>query len=124
MIDKENIGKRIQEIRKRNKLNQIGFAKSLNLAQQTLSQVETGMIAPSLEFLQNLTEKYCISYEWVLHGIDRKYDENIIKEPIIANTKKDDKDIKIEFLEKEVILLREQLYMKDEIIKLMKQKEG
>jgi transcriptional regulator with XRE-family HTH domain len=68
MPDKQSISKRILEIRKKNKLNQIDFADSIEITQQSLSQVENGIIAPSLDIILKITSKYCISHEWLLTG--------------------------------------------------------
>jgi transcriptional regulator with XRE-family HTH domain len=76
VIDKQAIGKRILLIRKDLKINQILFASELGVTQQTISQIEGGTTAPSLEIIHNITSKYCISYEWLIDGIDSKRDNS------------------------------------------------
>ena len=69
MIEKQDIGKRFLYLRKHFSLNQTEFANNLNITQQTISQIEKGIILPSLEIINIVTSKYCISYEWLIDGV-------------------------------------------------------
>ena len=75
MIDKQLVADRIVSIRKGNKLTQVAFAKSLDISQQSLSQIENGIVLPSIEILQKLTSKYCIEYDFILDKNYRILDE-------------------------------------------------
>jgi len=77
MIDKQKIGNTFFLIRKEKRLTQIDFANLLNISQQTLSLIEKGKILPSLEILDILTKKYCISFEYIL-GIDNQDKKNCV----------------------------------------------
>ena len=68
MIDKQAIGNKILSIRKDNNCSQIVFSKNLNISQQALSQIEKGLVLPSLDLLQKITSIYCIDYSFILGG--------------------------------------------------------
>lgn len=72
-LDKISIGLKIKQIRENNSLSQIAFSKELEVSQQTISQIEKGIIAPSLDILVRITSKYCISIDAIL------FDESIPK---------------------------------------------
>ena len=80
MIDKKEIGKRIILVRKYLKLNQVAFSKEIEVTQQTISQIETGVIAPSLEIIYKITGNYGISYDWLITG-----EGSMLKDEIIEN---------------------------------------
>ncbi len=63
-----SINERIKHIRKSNNLSQILFSEELNVKQATLSQVENGIIMPSLDIIKSIIGKFNISYEWLIDG--------------------------------------------------------
>lgn len=67
-IDKNAISLRIRELREKNNLSQIEFSKEINVSQQTISQIEKGIIAPSLEVLAKITSNFCISFDFLING--------------------------------------------------------
>lgn len=68
MIDNQ-IGVRVKNIRKVNKLTQVDFALSIEITQASLSQIENGTILPSLELVKRISDLYDISYNYIIDGI-------------------------------------------------------
>ena len=68
MFDTKEIGNRMMLVRKCFKLNQVMFSKEIEVTQQTVSQIETGVIAPSLEIIYKITGNFGISYDWIIAG--------------------------------------------------------
>jgi transcriptional regulator with XRE-family HTH domain len=64
--DLEAIGRRIRDLR--GKERQDDFAPFLGIAQSQLSRIERGMLAPSVDVLLRLTERYRKSVDWILKG--------------------------------------------------------
>ncbi len=73
MIDIEAIGKRLKEFREIIDYKQVKFAEQLDITQQTLSQLENGRVQISLNILTQLTERFDISYDWILFGKGNMY---------------------------------------------------
>ena len=63
------IGRRIRELRGSER--QDDFAPFLGIAQSQLSRIERGQVAPSVEVLLRLSERYRKSVDWILKGEDR-----------------------------------------------------
>jgi len=63
-----SIGVRIKEFRKSIGQSQTDFATSLSIKQATLSQIETGVIFPSLDVIKKIIGNYNISYDWLIDG--------------------------------------------------------
>lgn len=51
-------GKRVREIRKKNKLTQVDFAEKMGVNQSYISKIEQNLLAPNLEFRNNLINKF------------------------------------------------------------------
>lgn len=60
------ISERIIEIRKNEGLNQVQFAKKLNLTKQTISNYETGSRSPGLDIILNIADKFNVSTDYLL----------------------------------------------------------
>jgi transcriptional regulator with XRE-family HTH domain len=60
------IGNRIRELRGSER--QDDFAPFLGIAQSQLSRIERGQLAPSVEVLLRLSERYGKSVDWMLTG--------------------------------------------------------
>jgi transcriptional regulator with XRE-family HTH domain len=60
------IGLRIRELR--GKERQDDFAPSLGITQGQLSKIERGLVAPSVELLLRLRERFGKSVDWILTG--------------------------------------------------------
>ena len=68
MIDKTEIGKRYLALRKSLGLSQDAFAKPLEVHRVTISQVEKGIITPSLDMVIKTVSHYNVSFESILTG--------------------------------------------------------
>ena len=62
------IGERIRQLRGAER--QDDFAPFLGIAQSQLSRIERGQIAPSVEVLLRLRERFGRSVDWILTGLD------------------------------------------------------
>ena len=69
MINKQVIGKRIHQVRLENSLTQDEFAQILEVKRSAISQIENGVIAPSLELLNKICTNFNISIDWIINGI-------------------------------------------------------
>lgn len=64
-----HIGQRIRNVRKAQNMNQYEFAAELGIKQPSLSQIEQGVIRPSLKVIQMVAKTYQVSYAWLLDGV-------------------------------------------------------
>ena len=80
---KKLIGKRIQIIRKSKKLTQEQLAEIIGIETPSLSYLETGKYAPSVETLQKLAFALNVK-PWEFYLFDEVSDEEKIKEIIKA----------------------------------------
>lgn len=62
------IGKRVKEVRKRNRLSQAQLAEMANLSTQYLSQIETAKKQASLQSLVSIANSLNISVDQLLNG--------------------------------------------------------
>lgn len=65
------IGDRIRIIRKSNKINQVEFAKSLNVTKQAVSNWENNNVQPSVDIIRRIALKYGVSADFLLELDDR-----------------------------------------------------
>lgn len=66
--DKETVGARIKEVRKREKLTQEQFGKAIGYSKMQIYYVEVGKVTPSNDFLRSASDTFNVSYEWLLTG--------------------------------------------------------
>jgi transcriptional regulator with XRE-family HTH domain len=64
--DLVSIGQRVRQLR--GQLRQDSFAPSLGVTQSQLSKIERGVLAPSIEVLLILKERFDKSIDWILTG--------------------------------------------------------
>ena len=64
----KNIGHRLQEIRKVIDINQKDFAGEMEISGASLSEIEAGRSKPRIELYYNLTQKYNVDLDYILHG--------------------------------------------------------
>lgn len=64
----KEIGLRLQEVRKKLNLLQKDFAKTLDISNASLSEMEAGNAKPRFELLYNITKKYNVNVNYLLHG--------------------------------------------------------
>ena len=51
----------LQALRHKKKLNQVAFAKALNITQGTVSKIEKGQLKPSITLLANLRKVFKVN---------------------------------------------------------------
>lgn len=73
MIDKIEIGKRIYELRLERSLTQDEFAQQLEVKRSAISQIENGLIAPSLELANKISIKFSVPVDWIINGISNHF---------------------------------------------------
>lgn len=66
--NREEIGKRLREVRLFNKLEQTELAIQAGLSQAIISQYEKGLTEVSLSFIKFLANKYGVSGDWLIFG--------------------------------------------------------
>ncbi|UCH95404.1 MAG: helix-turn-helix transcriptional regulator [Candidatus Aminicenantes bacterium] len=64
----KEIGLRLQLIRKRLNLLQKEFAKMLDISNASLSEMEAGNAKPRFELIYNITRKFKVNVNYLLHG--------------------------------------------------------
>jgi transcriptional regulator with XRE-family HTH domain len=64
----KEIGLRLQLIRKKLNLLQKDFAKSMDISNASLSEMEAGNAKPRFELIYNITSKYKVNINYLLHG--------------------------------------------------------
>ena len=69
-VDKDNIGKRIKEIRKKAELTQDQFAKTIGYSKNQITLVEIGKVNPSNEFLRAVSRSFGVSLAWLKTGVE------------------------------------------------------
>jgi len=64
----KEIGFRLQAVRKKLNLLQKDFAKTLDISNASLSEMEAGNAKPRFELIYNITKKFKININYLLHG--------------------------------------------------------
>jgi transcriptional regulator with XRE-family HTH domain len=64
----KDIGHRLQNIRKKIQLTQKDFAVEMEISGASLSEIEAGGSKPRIELYYNLTKKYNVNTDYLLHG--------------------------------------------------------
>ena len=67
--DLKECGKRIQQFRKERGLTQEQLAEKLNVSQNTIAKIESGLRRPSIDFLLELSEFFGVSTNYLVLGI-------------------------------------------------------
>jgi DNA-binding XRE family transcriptional regulator len=106
------LGERIKYIRKTNQLNQVEFAKIIDVSQGTLSELEKDKYKPSLDTIISIYNNFTVDIEWLLVNQQQK------------DTTKGTYNSKIKVKEREVLTLFGKLSTgdQDEIIGIMELK--
>jgi len=78
ILSKKLMGERIKALRIEYAYPQVHIANLLNLSRSNYSQIELGYQYPTFNTLNALSKHYKKSYEWLLHGEEKK-DRQLIK---------------------------------------------
>jgi DNA-binding XRE family transcriptional regulator len=66
------LGERIMYIRKNNQLNQVEFAKIIDVSQGTLSELEKDKYKPSIDTIISIYNNFPVDIEWLLANHHQK----------------------------------------------------
>jgi transcriptional regulator with XRE-family HTH domain len=87
--DMENVGRRIREIRKKEKLTQEQFGKAVGYSKMQVHFVESGKANPSNEFIENVASSFHVSYNWLMTGVGKiEAEEAVVDDKLIEWLKK------------------------------------
>ena len=67
--DLKECGKRIQQLRKERELTQEQLAEKLNVSQNTIAKIESGLRRPSIDFLLEISEFFNVSKNYLVFGV-------------------------------------------------------
>lgn len=81
----KEIGSRIRSVRKRFKLNQAEFSKSIGISSNYLSNLETGKYEPSMPILLAIKNRYSIEPESILTDKKPAYLEKNVNDLQVAS---------------------------------------
>jgi len=81
-IDK-NIGFRLKSLRKEKKMTQIEFAKSIQIKQATLSEIERGGSRLSADLANKISDIYGVSLDWIMKGDTNQNIDKIINRHVL-----------------------------------------
>ena len=89
MTLKERLGKRIQELRKKNNLKQSELAEIVNIATKTQSSVETGKSYPSADLMERYATAFKVDISELLNITHIQSSQNLILEinELVKNAK-------------------------------------
>ena len=65
----EGLGERIRFIRKNANIDQVEFAKQLEVSRQSISGYETERLMPSGKILEAISDQFGINPWWLLYGV-------------------------------------------------------
>jgi transcriptional regulator with XRE-family HTH domain len=71
----ENLGKRLEALRKSKRMSQKEFADELEVTQTTIGNYERGGRIPDSDFLQKVVQKMGTNYDWLLEGKGGMYEK-------------------------------------------------
>ena len=74
-------GKRIQQLRKERELTQEQLAEKLNVSQNTIAKIESGLRRSSIDFLLEISEFFNVSTNYLVFGVHAEdvEDEKLIR---------------------------------------------
>lgn len=67
--DLKECGRRIQQLRKERELTQEQLAEKLNVSQNTIAKIESGLRRPSIDFLLEISEFFNVSTNYLVFGV-------------------------------------------------------
>lgn len=106
--DLKECGKRIQQLRKERELTQEQLAEKLNVSQNTIAKIESGLRRPSIDFLLEISEFFNVSTNYLVFGVHvEDVEDEKSKKDIDETIKKIDQTIE-KLLEKKEELLKMQ----------------
>lgn len=74
--DLKECGRRIQQLRKERELTQEELAEKLNVSQNTIAKIESGLRRPSIDFLLEISGFFNVSTNYLVLGVHAEDVEN------------------------------------------------
>lgn len=69
----DNLGKRLEALRKSKRMSQKEFADMLKVTQTTIGNYERNDRIPDSDFIQNVVKEFGTNYDWLLEGKGEMY---------------------------------------------------
>ena len=92
--DLKECGKRIQQLRKERGLTQEQLAEKLNVSQNTIAKIESGLRRPSIDFLLEISEFFNVSTNYLVFDVHAEdVEDKKLKKDIDEAIKKIDQTI-------------------------------
>lgn len=93
--DLKECGKRIQQLRKERELTQEQLAEKLNVSQNTIAKIESGLRRPSIDFLLEISELFNVSTNYLVFGVHAEaVDDKKLKKILMKQLKREIKRLK------------------------------
>lgn len=87
--DLKECGKRIQQLRKERELTQEQLAEKLNVSQNTIAKIESGLRRPSIDFLLEISELFNVSTNYLVFGVHAEaVDDKKLKKILMKQLKR------------------------------------
>ena len=121
----EELGHRLKEFRKENKISQLDLAEALNTKQSSISKIENGKLLPTIENMKDLNIKYKLDLNWLITGqktLENKTGESIIPQAP-PSTAPDSNEI-IRLLNEQITILKNHLEDKERYIQSLERELG
>ncbi|MFA7637410.1 MAG: helix-turn-helix domain-containing protein, partial [Monoglobales bacterium] len=77
-INKEQVGKRIAELRKKHNITQIELARRLGITNRAVSKWESGISAPSMETLYKICKCFSVSTDFFIMDKPNEKDDKVV----------------------------------------------
>ena len=104
--DLKECGKRIQQLHKERELTQEQLAEKLNVSQNTIAKIESGLRRPSIDFLLEISVFFNVSTNYLVFGVHAEdVEDEKLKKDIDEAIKTIDQTIE-KLLEKKEELLK------------------
>ena len=86
----QELGRHLAEIRKKHNLKQADLAKSLQVSQQVISNIERGLSTPDIDFLKGAADLYNMSLDQLVGRDFQNDDSDDVEHKIISCVKQMD----------------------------------
>ena len=93
--NKNSLGERLKQARKKIGLNQVEFGKQLGCGRSNISSIENGVFFPTASLLWELKSKFNVSLDWLFSGEGSMFIEEKEKNLELLDFKEYSNDIKI-----------------------------
>ena len=119
------VGQRIRETRKKLKLTQNEFSKSIDISETALCQIEKGAYMPSLKVIQSICVTHNISANYLVLGNDNQCGISTIdaKNSVIQNNSEyNNSEVINKIVDENTSLKNEMIKLQNKVIELLEKK--